>query len=94
MAVLDVINNTLNTKILNSKEMLGILDLLLMGYFRLKHTRYERKEEKYMAQTRVAKGVDTDIQLDMKVIKSVISSKDNRCNSNQNKSRSRYVLTT
>ena len=43
--------STLDTVIFNPKEMLGILDLILMGHFRVKHTRYEIIEEKYMVQT-------------------------------------------
>ena len=50
-ATLDVTNNTLHTVIFDSKEMLGILDLRSMGYFRVKHATYERKEEKDMVQT-------------------------------------------
>ena len=51
MAVLDVTYNTLDMVVFNPQEMLGILDLRLIGYFRVRHARYERKEEKYMVQT-------------------------------------------
>ena len=35
MATLDVTNNTLETVIFDPKEMLGILDLRLVGYYKI-----------------------------------------------------------
>ena len=89
MVILDVTNNTLDTVIFNPKEMLGILDLRLTGYFRVKHARYERIEAIYMvwriSQTKassitlpevstVDKAVDTDVYLEKWVRKSIIHS--------------------
>ena len=45
MAILDVTNYTLHIVIFDSKEMLGVLDLRSVGYFRVKYTRYDRKKE-------------------------------------------------
>ena len=36
LAILDVMNSGLETVIFNPKEMLGILDLRLMGYYKIK----------------------------------------------------------
>ena len=88
-AALDVTNNSLDTVIFVPKEMLGILDLRSMGYFRVKYSRYERKEGKYMVQTSVQdkysginlpevngvdKGIDTNIQPEKQVVKPMITS--------------------
>ena len=36
LATLDVTNSSLDTVIFNPKEMLGILDLILIGYYKIK----------------------------------------------------------
>ena len=91
MTALDVTNNTLDMVIFNPKEMLGILDLRLMGYFRVKHSRYERKEGKGMVQKSlqakssgitlpkvhtVNKGIDTNVQSEKQIIKPTITSEE------------------
>ena len=45
LAGLDVMNSGLETVIFNPKEMLGILDLRLMGYYKIK-TRYITRKPK------------------------------------------------
>ena len=89
MAKLGATNNSLDKVIFDSKEMLGILDLRLTGYFRVKHARYKRKEGNCMVQTKlitkssditlpkvykVNKEGDTGKQLDKQVIKPLINS--------------------
>ena len=41
-ATLDVTNSSLETMIFNPKEMLGILDLRSIGYYKIKHGVYNK----------------------------------------------------
>ena len=47
LAILDVMNSGFETVIFNLKEMLGILDLRLMGYFKIKWGILQQKISKY-----------------------------------------------
>ena len=47
MATLDVINNSLEIAIFYPKEMLGILDLRLIGYYKIKQGILQQNLSKY-----------------------------------------------
>ena len=46
-AALDVTNSSFKTVIFNPKEMLGILDLMLIGYYKVKHGILQQNLSKY-----------------------------------------------
>ena len=47
MAILDVTNNILDTVIFDPKEMLGVLDLRLVGYYKIKKGVLQQNLSKY-----------------------------------------------
>ena len=47
MAIIDVTNSGLETVIFNPKEMIGILDLRLMGYHNINQSLLQQKQSKY-----------------------------------------------
>ena len=47
LAILDLRNSQLETGIFDPKEMLGILDLQLMGYYMMKHSILQQNLTKY-----------------------------------------------
>ena len=47
MATLDVTNSSLETAIFDPKEMLGILDLRLIGYYKIKQGILQQNLSKY-----------------------------------------------
>ena len=47
MALLDITNSGLETVISDPKEMLGILDLRSLGYYKIKHGRLQQNLSKY-----------------------------------------------
>ena len=47
MAMLDLTNNTLDTVVFNPKEMLGILDLRSIGYYKIRQVIHQQNLSKY-----------------------------------------------